>query len=683
MLTSKQAFQGEDVTEVLAAVVMKEPALDTLPAKTPPGVRTLVRRCLEKNPRQRLPHIAEARIVIEGVVSGNIPAETAIAYGSPRSSWRRVLLVGAAGSLAVGLVTALGMWVLTRPEAPRTVSLSLVHKGPETLYVNDFDPDVALSPDGRRLVYLASGGAGGAYGRLYVRALDDSQPTLITEFARSPFFSPDGQWVGFFRVGGLAKVAVTGGPAIAIGGGSAGGPRGATWAPDDTIIFASAEIPTGLLRISSAGGEREVLTTPAPEKGEADHLFPEMLPGGRAVLFTITNNQSIENSQIAVLDLETRNYRVLIHGGSHARYSSSGHIVYGVLGTLRAVAFDLDSLEVRGTPVPVLEGAVTKGTGAASFTISSDGTLVYVAGEASTQQRAIVWVDRQGNEEAIKAPPRPYTYLSLSPDGSRVALDIRDQDNDIWIWDLTRETLTRLTFDPGLNRGPVWSPDGKRLAFSAQRDGSENIYWQAADGSGTQELLAQSPAPTVPQAFSPDGTLLLFTEIPTPRNVSLVKLDGERKPQPLLQGSFNESNPEISPDGRWLAYDSDESGRPEVYVRPFPDVNTGRWQISTGGGNNPLWNPNGRELLYFRSPGTLLAVRVEAGASFQAEAPQVVLQGPYVAPIGARHYSVSRDGRRFLMIKNAATQGNAPPPQINVILNWFEELKRRVPTGTK
>jgi serine/threonine-protein kinase len=219
------------------------------------------------------------------------------------------------------------------------------------------------------------------------------------------------------------------------------------------------------------------------------------------------------------------------------------------------------------------------------------------------------------------------------------------------------------------------------VAFSAQRDGSENIYWQAADGSGTPEPLTQVPTPVIPQAFSPDGTLLLFTEIATPRNISFVKIDGERKAQPLLQGSFNKSNPEISPDGRWLAYDSDESGRPEVYVRPFPDVNAGRWQISTGGGASPLWNPNGRELLYFRSTGTLLAARVEPGASFKAEAPQVVFQGPYVAPIGARNYSVSRDGSRFLMIKNVATDSNASPPQLHIVLNWFEELKRRVPAG--
>jgi serine/threonine-protein kinase len=679
MLTGKQAFHGEDVTEVLAAVVMKEPALDALPASTPPVIRTLVRRCLEKNLRRRLQNGGEARIVIEDVLSGTAAVEPA-ATPSARAVGRRALLFGASALLAGGLVTGLGMWVLMQPDAPLPVRLTVVHPGEETLYVNDFDVDVALSPDGRRLVYIA-GGSGGAQGRLYVRALDELRPTLLADSARSPFFSPDGQWVGFLGAGGLAKVAVTGGPAVTIS--AISGPRGTAWGPDDTIIFGTNETATGLLRISAAGGEPEVLTRPDSEKGETDHLFPEFLPGGRAVLFTITNNESIDNSQIAVLDLETRNYRVLIQGGSNPRYSASGHIVYGVAGTLRAVAFDLDSLEARGTPVPVLEGASTKTTGAASFSISRDGTLVYLAGRASTERRTIVWVDRQGREEPIKVPPRAYTYLRLSPDGTRIALDIRDQENDIWIWDLARETLARLTFDPGFNRSPVWTPDGKRVAFSAQRGGSENIYWQAADGSGAPEPLTQMPnTPIFPHAFSPDGTLLVFTEIAPPRNISLLKIDGERKPELLLQSSFSESNPEISPDGRWLAYESNESGRVEVYVRPFPDVNAGRWQISTGGGASPLWSPNGRELFYYGQPGTLMAVRVEPSTSFKAGAPQVVLQGPYVAPIGASHYSVSPDGRRFLMIKDAATDANAPPPQINVILNWFEELRRLVPTGT-
>jgi serine/threonine-protein kinase len=639
----------------------------------------LVRRCLEKNLRRRLQNGGEARIVIEDVLSGTAAVEPA-ATPSARAVGRRALLFGASALLAGGLVTGLGMWVLMQPDAPLPVRLTVVHPGEETLYVNDFDVDVALSPDGRRLVYIA-GGSGGAQGRLYVRALDELRPTLLADSARSPFFSPDGQWVGFLGAGGLAKVAVTGGPAVTIS--AISGPRGTAWGPDDTIIFGTNETATGLLRISAAGGEPEVLTRPDSEKGETDHLFPEFLPGGRAVLFTITNNESIDNSQIAVLDLETRNYRVLIQGGSNPRYSASGHIVYGVAGTLRAVAFDLDSLEARGTPVPVLEGASTKTTGAASFSISRDGTLVYLAGRASTERRTIVWVDRQGREEPIKVPPRAYTYLRLSPDGTRIALDIRDQENDIWIWDLARETLARLTFDPGFNRSPVWTPDGKRVAFSAQRGGSENIYWQAADGSGAPEPLTQMPnTPIFPHAFSPDGTLLVFTEIAPPRNISLLKIDGERKPELLLQSSFSESNPEISPDGRWLAYESNESGRVEVYVRPFPDVNAGRWQISTGGGASPLWSPNGRELFYYGQPGTLMAVRVEPSTSFKAGAPQVVLQGPYVAPIGASHYSVSPDGRRFLMIKDAATDANAPPPQINVILNWFEELRRLVPTGT-
>jgi hypothetical protein len=490
--------------------------------------------------------------------------------------------------------------------------------------------------------------------------------------------------MGFVKEGNtLAKVAVSGGPAVTIGA-MESAPRGATWGQDDIILFATNNASTGLLRIPASGGKAEVVTTPDAKKGETDHLFPEYLPGGRAVLFTITNNQSIENSQIAVLDLKSGSYRVLIQGGSNPRYSASGHIVYGVEGTLRAVPFDLDTLEVHGTPVPVLGGVVTMSSGAASFSIAPNGTLAYLAGAATAQQRTLVWVDRQGHEEAIKAPPRAYAYARLSPDGTRVALDIRDQDNDIWIWDLARQTLARLTFDPGLNRGPVWTPDGKRLAFSAQREGSENIYWQAADGSGTPEALTNIPNARIgPDAISPDGTQLLFVQTSTPRDISRVALEGERKPEPLLATSFSEQNADISPDGRWLAYDSDESGRLEVYVRPFPNVNAGRWQISTGGGTRPLWNPNGRELLYYIAPGTMMSVPIEPGATFKAGTPQVIFTGQYATPQTGRQYSVSPDGRRFLMIKDAAGDAEAPPPQINVVLNWFEELKQQAPTGTK
>ena len=344
------------------------------------------------------------------------------------------------------------------------------------------------------------------------------------------------------------------------------------------------------------------MTTPDSENNEVDHVFPQFLPSGRAVLFTITNTQSIDTSQIAVLDLETGDYEVLIPGGSDPRYAASGHIVCGVAGTLRAVAFDLDSLEVRGVPVPVLEGVVTKGTGGASFSVSPDGTLAYIAGDtaASGGQRTLVWVDRQGQEDSIAAPIRNYTYARVSPDGTQIALDIRDQENAIWIWDVARENLSRLTFGGGLNRAPEWSPDGTRVAFSLSDGDTEKIYWQAADGSGVPELLvAEGPNIQLPQGFTPDGMEMLFTTPATnPHDIGRALLDGEDSVEMLLTTSFDEMNPKVSPDGRWLAFQSDESGENEVYVRPYPEVDSGRVPISVGGGTRPLWAKDGSELFY-------------------------------------------------------------------------------------
>jgi hypothetical protein len=365
--------------------------------------------------------------------------------------------------------------------------------------------------------------------------------------------------------------------------------------------------------------------------------------------------------------------------GMFARYLPTGHIVYapGIdQPSLFAVPFDLDKLEMAGGPVPLINGA------GGNYAVSDSGTLVYVPRAGTAQGRKLVWVDRNGKEEAIEAPPRAYAYANLSPDGTRVALDIRDQENDIWIWDLVRKTLSRLTFDPGMNRGGVWTPNGKRLAFSAERDGAENIYWQAADGSGAPEPLTKIPkASIMPMAFTPDGKQLLFTKTGPPYDISLLSLDGSNVTKRLIGTSFNVSNSEISPDGRWLAYQSNESGSDQIYVRPFPNVDAGRWQISTEGGTRPVWNRNGRELFYYVAPGTMMAVPVKTGESFKAGTPAVLFKGEYLSTLNGTQYSVTADGRRFLMIKDAAAKegNNAPPQRINVILNWLEEVKQRVP----
>ena len=383
-----------------------------------------------------------------------------------------------------------------------------------------------------------------------------------------------------------------------------------------------------------------------------------------------------------MLNLRTGEQKVLVVGGSHPRYVPTGHIVYGVAGTLRAVGFDLRRLEVRSDPVPVLQRVVTKGGGAANFSVAHDGSLVYLAGDVqSGAERVLVWVDRQGREEPINAPPRAYSYPRISPDGTKVAVDIRDRENDIWIWDLARATLTRLTFDPDLDRFPVWTPDGRRIAFSSMRAGASNLFWQAADGTGPVERLTESANEQNPTSFSPAGTPLVFYEVTssTSRDIAVLPLEGERRATPLVQTTFEDRDADVSPDGRWVAYGSNESGQFEVYVRPFPEVDGGRWQVSTGGGTRPLWARSGRELFYLVESGRMMAVPIRPGPTFAAGKPQVVFEGPYVGG-GGRSYDVSANGQRFLMIKDAsATSDTSTPPQLIIVQNWLEELKRLVP----
>jgi serine/threonine-protein kinase len=619
----------------------------------------------------------------------------------PLRLWQRPLPFVAA-IVTVSIVTGLAVWALMRPTPPRVTRTTMApSSAAAAVSVEGTRRDVAITPDGTRVVYLGNSGA-----QLFVRAVDRLEATALSGLGRPshPFLSPDGQWIGFFDGNTLKKVAMTGGPVVMLCPVRSGGPRGATWGVDGTIIFADQDTGSGLWRVSAAGGEPMMLTKPNRERGEGDHQWPEFLPGAQAVLFTITPaTGSIDNARVAVLDLQSGTHKILVSGGSHAHYLASGHLVYGVGGTLRAVAFDLERLEAVGTPTPVLPQVVTTTVGAADFDVARDGTLVYVfSGGDQTTARSLVWVDRQGREEPIKAPVRAYMYPRLSPDGTRVALDVRDQEQDIWIWDLARETLTRFTFDPGPDTHPVWTPDGRRVLFRSARSGPANLFWQAADGTGAVERLTESPNRQFSGTFSPDGTRLVFREetATTGRDLMVVPLEGGRRGQPPLPGvggpgrsatsearplvrtTFDEANGEISPDGRWLAYESDESGRDEIYVRPFPDVNSGRWQVSTGGGTRPLWARSSKELFYLGTSGAVMSTSVEGGSTLRAGNPTRLFEGRYFMPgQPGRTYDVSPDGRRFLMIKPlAGAEQTAALPSLIVVQNWHEELKRLVPT---
>jgi serine/threonine-protein kinase len=463
------------------------------------------------------------------------------------------------------------------------------------------------------------------------------------------------------------------------------------------ILFGQAE---GIMRVSATGGTPELVIR--AEKGETID-GPQLLPDGESVLFTVTTANGAtrwNQAQVVVQSLRTGARTVVLRGGSDARYVTTGHLVYALEDGLFAVAFDADRLEVEGAAVPLVEGLIRAGgggfpTSSANYGVSRQGTLVYLAGAAiQSLPRTLVWVDREGREEALPVPPRSYLYPRLSPDGTRIAVSIFDQQDDIWVWHLTRRTLTRVTFSPGADQYPVWTPDGRRLLFGSDVPGSgvQNVFWQAADGTGTPERLSESSDIHQPYSISPDGSRVVLREGPPPYNLAVLLLGAGRRTEPLIRTAFDELNADISPDGRWMAYESDESGQREIYVRPFPVVNAGKWQVSSGGGTRPAWARNGQELFYMAIGGVeaaLMTVRVEPAATWTASSPTKLFAGRFLynASAGARGqgrtFDVAQDGRRFLMVKDGSDglSSDVPRARFVVVENWFEELKRLVPSN--
>jgi eukaryotic-like serine/threonine-protein kinase len=695
MLTGRRAFEGEDVSDTLASVLKSEPDWNALPADVAPPVRTLVQRCLAKDRRQRVGQISTASFVMNESASLVSAAPVhPVGVLSRLPLWRRVV-VPAAALIVGGASVGVSVWLATRPGDPDVTRFTLSRTGAGALAVDSQSRDLTITPDGTHIVYKGTA-TNGTGTQLFVRALDQLELTPLTalgQVPRSPFSSPDGRWIGFVEVGTpvrLRKVAMSGGPTFLLSD-LDGASRGATWGDDDSIIFATAETSTGLQRVSSDGGAPTVLTKPNRERGESDHLWPQFLPGSQAVLFTITaTTGGIDASQVAVLDLSTGTQKVLLRGGSQAYYVPSGHLVYVAAGTLRAVTFNLKRLEATGTAISVLSQVTTLQTGTAEFDIARNGTLVYVAGGAGAMARTLAWVDRQGREEEIKAvPARPYSSPRLSPDGTRVALDIRDQENDIWVLDFARETLIRVTSDAGIDQGPVWMPDGRRLVFSSQAGGTVgSLFWQAADGTGKAERLTEARNFQRPSDVLADGTRVLFSGFTgfagpaaTAIDVMMLTLEKDRPVQPLVQSPLIDAFGVISPDGRWLAYQSNDSGQFQIVVRPFPNVNDCKTQVSTGGGTEPRWRGNSEELFYFAPNGALMSVPVERGTTWRAGAPIKLFDVPYRRSevSTSQSYDVSPDGKRFLMIKEGSG-ADPTPPTIEVVQNWFEELKRVVPT---
>jgi len=679
MLAGARAFDGDDLSEVMASVLKLEPNWSRLPADLPDAVRRLMKRCLEKDPRKRLRDIADGwQQLDEWVGTGSPPLTTSGATAAvvvPVSLWRRavpLVISAAVGGAAIGVTWALVGSARSIDESP--IRLSVVPVASRPFAPNLFDRNIAISPDGSRIVYTA--GAADE-GKLVVRSINRVDGDVLAGIsgARSPFFSPDGQWVGFFQGNSqLKKIAVTGGPAITLCE-TDGPPRGASWGDDGTIVFATSNETTGLLAVSDRGGDVHAITSADRSKGGGDHLHPEVLPGSRAVLFTIGNEG------LAVLDRSNGAFKVVLPGrGEQAHFISPGILTYAEGARLRAVRFDPRSFRVEGDPVLAVDQIATRSSGSAEYSASKTGALVYVPGNNSAEEsRLLAWVDRQGHETPIAAPPRAYQEVRLSPDGNRLALGISDQQQDLWVFDLNRGTLTRLTFDASRESQPVWTPDGRRIAFSSDRDGStRNLYWVTADGGGAPERLTTTDHDQAPNSFTPDGTQLLLKTRYAGDDIESLTL-GANQIRPVVQGPPPERNAEVSPDGRWLAYESWEVSPSQIYVRPFPAVDGGRWQIG-GSGNKPVWAPDSQSL-YFLAGNSIMGVSIQTTPSFRSTNPVKVIdyqQLPFAAD--GRSYDILRDGTRFVVIK-------APPPtsdqlaaekNLTVVINWVSELQARL-----
>ena len=693
MVTGEKTFAGKSQASLIAAILERDPAaMSAAQPLTPSALDRIIQKCLAKDPEERWHSTHDLHDELQWITERDPATVSQSDEAVPaQPAARRPTLAFAVGLAAVAAVVAgLGVWGVTRSEPvdARPVRFGISVPPPAQLQVALDSSDVAISPDGHLVAYFTGNGAL-LYqpSQLLLRSLSDFTPTTLASGSPlyNPFFSPDGGWVGFYDLRDLElrRVSVQGGSAVPIAD-LDGAMRGASWGEDDMIVFATR---SGLWRVAASGGVPERLTTPDGAQGELGHFWPEILPGGRAVLFTVIATL-IDDSQIEVLSLATGERTVLVRGGFHGRYAPTGHVLYGVGTTVRAVRFDLDRLEVTGGPVAVVDEVLTKQSGVADFSLSANGSLVYVSGTAAAgDTRTLVWVDRDGREEAVPAPPAPYASPRISPDGRSVALVVEDgRTADVMVYDLERDTPSPLTFDPGQDRSPLWSPDGQRVVFSSNRDGTPNVYTKAADGTGQAERLTTSDKPHVPMSWSADGQSLVLTELVDAQgDLTLFSLDAEPRFEALVATDATEAFAQVSPDGRWMAYVSDESGQFEVYVRPFPNVDDARWRISRDGGLFPAWAPDGREL-FFRSTAStdLMGVTVETDPTFAAGNPEVVLVAPNSVgrPLHGRSWDVSPDGERFLFVRER-TPEDAPgdEPHLVFVEHWFEELTARVPTN--
>lgn len=655
ILTGRPAFAAATLSDTVAAILQGEPDWARLPAYTPPAMRRLLRRCLRKDVRHRWQDMGDVRIQLEDALDGGSDVI------ERRRPWRGSLPWTFAATAALAAVGAAGAWWFPssgdQTSASVTRATLTLPAGQELDTLNTASP-LALSPDGQRLVYVAHSGG---RAQLYVRNLGafGARPVEGTAGARYPFFSPDGQAVGFFADGQLKRVSLQGGAPVSVCDTPLIG-RGGTWGPDGTIVFDAGG--TGLLRVPAAGGTAEPVASQDPDM-DARHLsWPHFLPDGRSLLATTHHPETA----LVALSLETGRWHRLGRG-FQANYLPSGHLLFHAPhvreGELQVVPFDASRLEITGTPRAVLDGVFrSANAGGAYFAASRSGTLVFSPG---SHARTLVQVERNGRRRPLLDERRGFRHPQVSPDGRHVAVTVDPRPSQIWIYDLVRKSGVPLATGPH-SLGPVWTTDGRRVVYTS----TGGLHWRAADGSDAAEILLPSNRLRYAASWTGDGRVLVFDDDHPTTHSDIWTVEIGNEPRRLIVTAANEKDARLSPDGRWLTYASDETGRFEIYVRPFPNVDDAKWTISTAGGVSPVWSPDGREL-YYRSGNAMMAVSVlQQGSLFSAGSPEPLFTGPFET--GSPQFDVAPDGS-FVMVE---ADPDARPTQIHLVLNWVEELKR-------
>ena len=671
MLSGKRAFAGEDVSETLASVLKDEVDWSALPKDLPGPVKRLMRRCLEKDPRKRLSAIGDARLELD---EHEVPASAAAL-----TPVRRALSLPMVGAIAA--VAVIATLLVSRLFAPGTtgeadrlerLSIALPANG---LLTDDIRTPLALSPDGRTLVYV---GQRDGKTMLFVRRLSAREPVTLsgTEGAAMPFFSPDGQWVGFFAGEKLKKIAI-GGTELQVVTDLANDGRGADWGTDGNIYYAPTNI-SGLWSVPASGGTPKELTRLDRAKGEVSHRWPQLLPGGKSLLFSVWTGPGVDEHAVVVQSLASGERHVLMRGGERARYIASGHLLYSRRDELFIVAWDPTRASISGSAsVKMPEQAIDQGEGAAAFAVSDNGTLAYVEGSDARYAQRLVWADHSGKTDSIPAPERDYEAVAISPDGRQAAVQIQEGATALWIYDFERHTLTPFLSENGSSQAPVWTTDGKRILYRATRRGLRTVFWKPVDGSSAEERITAGVDRTeTPTSVTPDGQFAFFhasgAAVPAGQRLQAVSLSGDHATHVIAASPPGNYGSMVSPDGKWLAYVSRSAGEVEVYVQPYPGPGAAQL-VSISGGEEPAWASDSHELFYRRG-NKFMAVTIGSGPSLVVGPPRVLFEKPYRREVNANTcYAVARD-ERFLLIEPKQPDGTID--HLEVVLGWSGEVKR-------